>query len=134
MSRLMQCLPCDRLTTHHPATLNYYHYKLFCIYLCNGMYAIANCWRGEKNPGGRQTFVLRGSVGDDLHDEGNWSANECVRTGTWYRKHDDGDQSKRQLIYTCKKNPTSTCVTGDYCFTQWFTVKSQSASRWHPVS
>lgn len=100
----MQCLPCDRLTTHHPATLNYYHYKLFCIYLCNGMYAIANCWRGEKNPGGHQTFVLRGSVGDDLHDEGNWSANECIRTGTWYRKHDDGDQSKRQLIYTCKKN------------------------------
>lgn len=59
-------------------------------------------WRIKSR--GRQTFVLRGSVGDDLHVEGNWSANECVRTGTWYRKHDDGDQSKRQLIYTCKKN------------------------------
>lgn len=59
-------------------------------------------WRIKSR--GHQTFVLRGSVGDDLHVEGNWSANECVRTGTWYRKHDDGDQSKRQLIYTCKKN------------------------------
>lgn len=59
-------------------------------------------WRIKSR--GRQTFVLRGSVGDDLHVEGNLSANECVRTGTWYRKHDDGDQSKRQLIYTCKKN------------------------------
>lgn len=59
-------------------------------------------WRIKSR--GRQTFVLRGSVGDDLHVEGNLSANECVRTGTWYRKHDDGDQSKQQLIYTCKKN------------------------------
>lgn len=59
-------------------------------------------WRIKSR--GHQTFVLRGSVGDDLHVEGNWSANECVRTGTWYRKHDDGDQSKQQLIYTCKKN------------------------------